>query len=353
MKKHIELAKAQGLNWKTILLEDAEMEIKVVVKNACVQKLPLGVIRSSVQKIIAEVVRDLEDIEFGEKVAKSLFSFSSQIYSQLSRALESYSPSAIAAMNVIVSGGSKREKAQASKTVRKLVEDIDVNEYEDVEYIENAQPLNEFNKTYMKKVKQAFNELEQATPKDSGISLRLSAELKVRQDYHLNQLASLNKKGVRLVWTSTHGNCSKRCEPYQGRLWSLDGTSGTMDGIPFKPLEVATDIFYTTKKGKTYKNGIISGFGCRHQLIEYYKGNKPPHVSAETIDKQREINDKQRYMERTIRTFRQRTMLYRGVDDKLSKEARKKAIAWNKKYVQYSRENNVAYYPSRLQIFET
>ena len=47
--------------------------------------------------------------------------------------------------------------------------------------------------------------------------------------YQANQkdIKMLKDNGVKLVWTSSHANASPRCSPYQGKLYSLDGTSGT------------------------------------------------------------------------------------------------------------------------------
>ena len=46
---------------------------------------------------------------------------------------------------------------------------------------------------------------------------------------YLSDKKALIAKGVRIVYIPPHANCSKRCQPYQGKLYSLDGTSGSIE----------------------------------------------------------------------------------------------------------------------------
>lgn len=168
----------------------------------------------------------------------------------------------------------------------------------------------------------------------------------------MSEISSFHENGIKLVWTSTHGNCSERCQPYQGKLYSLDGTYGQIDGIKYIPLEVATDSYVTTKSGNTYKNGIISGFNCRHFLIPYEKGNAPIHISAEEIERDREINNTQREFERAIRKHKQLAIGLRDIEPSEAKKHKELAVYLNKKYYEYCKNNNVASYPSRTKVFD-
>lgn len=181
-------------------------------------------------------------------------------------------------------------------------------------------------------------------------SLRNLAEMEVRYNDHLQQIEDLKAAGHKLVIASVHADCSDRCAPWQGKVYSLDGTYGiTDDGRKYEPLENATDIFYTTKTGKTYKNGLL-GFNCRHYLIPYKSGYSFPKPNVKEERKQYAITLKQRAYERNIRHWRTEALTSKGIDDKRYHEARKKAIAWNNAYIQYSHENERAYYPSRTKI---
>ena len=155
---------------------------------------------------------------------------------------------------------------------------------------------------------------------------------------------------MRLVICSTHADCSERCKPWQGRVYSLDGTSGTTDdGRRFQPLENATDIYYTTKAGKTYKNGLL-GFNCRHFLVPYKSGYRFPKPNAAEERREYNITQTQRRMEAEVRKWRTVAVENKDLDRERYLDARRKAIDANKAYIAYSKEHNRAYYPSRTKL---
>lgn len=363
MNKYIKQAKDEGLNWQAILIEEAESDIKVLIKNAVIYNIPFNALNASVTRLVNETVEDITPDELKERSKRLLLDYAAEQYRQIKQATRSVNLSILAVM-ALVSNNKRLTKIEAQKVNRTLnrsptiktvygIETVKLNQY--TGYYEIGQALQEYSKTYMQKVEKAFNELAKSTARDgyaSNVSLRNIAEMTVRYERHIDELADLKSKGVRLVWISTHANCSKRCEPWQGKLYSLDGTSGVIDGIKYQPLENATDIYYTTKAGKTYKNGIISGFNCRHYLIPYKKGNRPVHVPAGVVERERNINDKQRELEREVRGYRDLALTYKDVNANKAKQYRKLAIQKNKEYIQFSNQNKVAYYPSRTRIFK-
>lgn len=211
-------------------------------------------------------------------------------------------------------------------------------------------------KDYMRKVNEVYTRLakdDALDPDDiSGRnSMRNRAEMEVRNDFHQDEIQSLKDKGAKLVVCSTHADCSDRCFKWQGRVYSLDGTSGkTADGHAYVPLETATDVYYTTKAGKTYKNGLL-GFNCRHRLYEYVPGMGIPKVSKAEQKKENKINTRQREMERNIREWRMREDLNKAAGNtQATAEAQKKAAEAYARYKKYSLENGRAYYPDRVKI---
>lgn len=217
-------------------------------------------------------------------------------------------------------------------------------------------PLQKFSQDYINKnVKPALDRLAKQfalDPEDiSGRnSLRNKAEIAVRWQEHEDTIQRFKAEGVRLVICSTHADCSARCRQWQGRVYSLDGTSGTTDdGRRFVPLETATDIYYTTKAGKRWKNGLL-GFNCRHFLVPYKSGYKFPKPNAAEERKEYAITLEQRELERNVRHWRTVAIENKNLDSEKYLEARRKAIAWNKEYIEFSKRNNRAYYPSRTKI---
>lgn len=179
-------------------------------------------------------------------------------------------------------------------------------------------------------------------------TLRNRAEMEVRYNDHLDSIQGFKDKGVKLVIASTHADCSTRCRPWQGRVYSLDGTRGkTADGREYIPLEEATDIYYTTKAGKTYKNGLL-GFNCRHYLMEYHEGMKLPTWTAATQKKEYALTLKQREYERDIRRLRINAVTaLNGNEAKYYTAEAKKLYG---EYEKFSKANGRAFYPWRTRI---
>lgn len=213
-------------------------------------------------------------------------------------------------------------------------------------------PAQTYSKEYGEAVQRALRELVNSEPMyDGHVSLRNIAEMTVRYDRQMANIEALKERGVNLVQSSRHANCSKRCEKWQGGYYTLDNTYKTVDGIQFQPLKNATDQFYTTKAGKVYKNGHITGFNCRHTLYAYEKGKTQPMVSAKTIAKERAIDQRMRAYERKIRKYKDTVLMFKGQNKRLSAEAWAKAKAENAKYIAFAKANHRAYYPDRTKLF--
>lgn len=226
----------------------------------------------------------------------------------------------------------------------------------DDEVINLGSALNKYHRDYYREnILPTFDKMaaEEALDPDSEkywgkrSTLRNRAEREVRWQGHIDNRAELEAKGVKLVIVSAHADCSDRCRPWQGRVYSLDGTSGTTsDGRKYVPIEEATDIW--TSDGK-WKNGLF-GFNCRHYMIAYKEGYEFPKVKLETERKQYKITTKQRYMERQVRHWRTEAEMAKGVDPERYKYARDKAKSYNKRYIEYSHEKNRPYYDTRTKI---
>jgi hypothetical protein len=186
------------------------------------------------------------------------------------------------------------------------------------------------------------------------MNIRAFAEMKVRYEANKKDLDNFKEKGENalsqegfLVWTSSHANCSKRCEVWQGKLYSLNNTSGRLkDGTPYSPLDEALQ--GVNKDG----NGIINGYNCRHFLIKYTYGSKAPVTyTADEIKKQRAIDQSQRSRENTIRNLksRARVLAQLGQNDK-AKALLNKANMLTAKYRIFSLDNKRAYLEWRTKI---
>jgi hypothetical protein len=190
-------------------------------------------------------------------------------------------------------------------------------------------------------------ELSNAEVKTPKGSLRNRAEIHTRYETQQNELQGLINDGVEYVWASSHADASERCAPWQGKLYSLNGTSGTIDGNSFVPLEEAM------RGTKGDGNGLL-GYNCRHRLIPYKKNTRPPtDYTTEELQRERAIDKEQRERERDIRKTKEKAFLLRGVDNEKSKELFAKAREKTKEYEQFSRENKRAFYPYRTQVMRS
>lgn len=293
-----------------------------------------------VRKIIKETITDLESKELKISAKQTLENYVRQLMQKAFMSIGIPLTLMMMAFNSLSTGAKFKNIAKTYSA--ELPKDV----------FEIAQPKNVFSEEYAKRVKEVYNELAKAEPMyDTNISLRNIAEMTVRYDNTIKQIQGFISRGVNLVVGSQHANCSKRCEKWQGGHYTLDNTYQVVDGIEFQPLSNATDQYYTTKKGKTYKNGYLTGYNCRHYLMEYKKGMQQVSVSEDVVEKQREIDHKMRYMERQIRQWKDMALMHKGVDRELYLKARQKAINYNKKYIEFAKSNNRAYYPSRTDVF--
>lgn len=170
------------------------------------------------------------------------------------------------------------------------------------------------------------------------------SEMNERRNEQRNMVKELREK-TRLVICDTHSDCSDRCFKWQGRVYSLDGTSGrTDDGREYIPLEVAVN---DTTFG--LHNGLL-GFNCRHKLVEYRKGKKPIKVSRTEQKREYALSEKQRLLEREIRSMKDLAVSFEKVDKEKFKFYQLRATQLTREYKTFCHENNRVEYRSRLTI---
>lgn len=342
--KRYELAKREGMNWQSILIADAESDIKELARDCVLNGLSFSETNTKVNALINEVVSELESDVLKNKVRQSFPLFASRMYIkwvQMAGTID---------MGMALLAVLKATKKQIPPKIEDNIKALPKTRA-DVIY-SHATPNSEYPYEYEQQLKKRIDEIASThAPDDENprYTLRAGAERQIRWEWQQNQMKNVKNKGVKLVWINSHANCSERCEPWQGRLYSLDKTSGSIDGNDYIPIETATEIWEYTKSGKAWKNGILSGFSCRHTITPYRKGYKPEEVPERVINHQREVETRQRELERRVRFYEDRlqaspkgTTFY-----KTNKELVKK---WTVEYENYSRKNEVPFYPSRLDI---
>lgn len=339
-------------------MEEAEAKIRQVTKDEFFKQTRKTAIDRKVYAIIREAMAQIKIPDLRRASEVSLLDFYNRQYRELRRSFSWQLPmvAALALLNGHRTDGTPvratmREQSAAWRTVEAAgysgarVMGVPMQRFSQDYIRENVQPaLDRLAKQY------PYDPDSGLTPQEHRNSLRNRAEFEVRRQAQQDSIDGFRLRGVKLVICSTHADCSKRCAPWQGRVYSLDGTSGrTDDGRTYVPLETATEIYDTTKSGKRWRNGLL-GFGCRHFLVEYETGYYFPEPNAAEEKKEYMITETQRRLERNVRHWRTVAVENKGVNHDRYAEARAKAIEWNKRYIEYSQKNNRAYYPSRTKI---
>lgn len=197
---------------------------------------------------------------------------------------------------------------------------------------------------YIRSVKEAFTSLIESDAKYSpNVSIRNLSEQIVRQADFDNKLSGLQKKS-NLVIMSVHEDCAPDHAKWQGKVYSLDGSTGrTEDGRNYVPIETVTG---------SQPKGIrpVGKYNCRHTFSEYKSFIKPEPISVATRKKEYEITKTQRQLERETRKARENYLMYKDIDKTKASQYRQKSIELKNAYENYSKANDRAFYRTRLQV---
>lgn len=330
------------LNPVVEILEDAQTEIRQVIKDAFFGKWTKAETSKRINRIIVNALKGIKIKQLRESANRSLWNFANAqriIWQRITLTPE-----------MVMFVGANIDSTNTSIIPHKIRPELD----RIIAERSKGVPLQTYYKeVWEKKVKPTIDRLVKNVALDPDDytgrnSLRNLAEMEVRYNDHLEQIENLKSSGVKLVVCSSHADCSDRCAEWQGRIYSLDGSSGEINGHKYVPLEMATDHYYTTKAGKTYKNGLL-GFNCRHK-IEEYKGYLLKIVSAEERKKEYEITKTQRALERAVRKAKVSALMFKDINKQGYEQYKLKAKNLYEKYKEFSRENERAYYPDRVAI---
>lgn len=332
-----------NINPYALRLEDAQGDIRELVKRAYLRRMSQGNVNRELDKIISEAVKNIEIPRLQNDAQISLINFANaqRVTWQTAVTPELLGFLVVAMSSVTPPSPPSRIESELFGSMPFGTDERGVplqRFYQDV-WKQRVQPVID------RLVKERALDPNDLTGRNS---LRNLAEMEVRYHDHQDSINDLRASGAKLVVCSSHADCSDRCAKWQGRIYSLDGTSGVIDGHKYVPLETATDVYYTTKSGRTYKNGLL-GFNCRHYLTEY-RGQLLPTVSVEERRAEYDITKRQRLLERDVREAKASAQYYKDIDTKRYKTYARRARDIYAEYKRFSAENNRAYYPMRVRI---
>lgn len=335
--------KTEG-GWQQAAVADAQIEIKSIIARCVAQGVPYEKFMEEIRAEVDELVADIDEDKLTDMIRETLTKYAAEHYQRLQAIF-----GGLNARNVMMLGYLQR--IQLSQHAEKKME-ADEATFGDLRYRE-ATAGNTYYADIYKKVREEIQRLvDEDAMLDNRASLRASVEMVIRGEIQDKMVRDMRSQGVKLAWIQPHANCSERCQPWQGKLYSLDGTRGTVDGIRYQPLEDAMNIYVRTSKNHLWKNGCISGFNCRHKLIPYSTGNRPQQIPADVIERRRKLETEQRKMEREIRHYKSVWRVNNKFSDKESKalaaKGREKYQLKTQEYERFCRENNLVIYRQRL-----
>ena len=156
--------------------------------------------------------------------------------------------------------------------------------------------------------------------------------------------------GIQLIEVSSHMGARPLCAPYQGRIFSRDGSKGiTTDGAGGK-------IYYTPLSETSYGQPAgLFGINCGHVQYPFVPGinfqRYFPYPKEEN-DRRYQQFQRQRAMERDIRATKRECMMLQELNDKEGlQKASQRLRAQKQKYSQYSRDCGLGTHYDRTQVY--
>lgn len=350
-------------DWLDLATEGIKQQMRVYTLDSVLARKPYATIADRIKKAIEELCVEIEDEEIKERTRAELSAFADASYKQAANMLgylTAHQFAIILSRKQITTAQQETivKTAQASPSIQEAVSNIP-------EPPRQAYNRSTPNATYYRDVQKSI--LEQMKDYESltagkqyviNVNPRNIAEMAVRFRKYQEDRKRLVEKGVKLVIVPARSTCSPRCRPYQGRIYSLDGTSGTENGYKYVPLEEAADnVTYTSPKtGRTYFAGLFS-YNCNHQIQEY-TGQRIVKIPDKVVKETYEIQQTQRRMERDVRRLKEKEQIYRTIyrrsknEDmrKIAQKAGEEASKKAEQYKSYSRKMHAPMYAERLRI---
>lgn len=369
------IVKSKNKEWQKQTASKTKAKIRLYCDKGILNRRKKDVLFSHIERIIKEFTDqfDEEDKLIADEYHRELYSYARNYYQTFVDSMGNLPPNlyvlALADPNTLtkrqkdliaVKAGVMRVNELSEASVKKLSDVYSKKQISASSYT-HAVSAETYSKEVFAKIRKILKDEYSERGHSSNVNSRNIAEMNVRFEKYQSEKKRLKDKGVKLVYVPPHANCSKRCKPFQGLVYSLDGTSGTIDGRSYKPIEnAAENVKYVSERtGNEYYNGLFS-YNCRHSLKIYHRGQNIEQIPDDTIEKRRAIEETQRKMERRIRMLKEKKFLYNIAYDvepnpsikKKANQAEAKYKQLEKAYEDFSKKNEMPFYRERLEILD-
>lgn len=364
-------------DWDREAYEDMKSSIKAFCLREVLRKTDEEKVFKRINEQIDHFATDLEELEDGVEIARryraDLQEFSREIYSMAQNMVGTMTPYMFAQALVDPDKLTPKQKAALEHTVpvqydisEEIAKKAAKTVYKDGGGgggYTNATAGNAYYKEIHKDVKGKMGDFEKIRTHKipmTNVNPRNVVEMSVRFDRYKETKQRMIEAGVKYVYVPPHANCSARCQPYQGKCYSLTGKTEHHDGRTFKPIEDVAD--KVTVRGKRdpsriYAAGLFA-YNCRHTMVPYQDGQKLEQIPKDTIDRTRAIETKQRELEREVRGLKEKYELLKIVRDESGnngltsdvKEIRQNWLLKRKEYASFCEANDLVIYEDRLKL---
>ena len=185
------------------------------------------------------------------------------------------------------------------------------------------------------------------------LSVRNLAEMTARFENTKDRLKELKDQNIEYVVASTHVNASARCQIWQGKIFQLDVDPNSRFiqnvNLEYQPTPVGKiDGLDYYSLADAMAHGFL-GYNCRHRLIKYVKGMSMfNEYSANRIQKERNLELKQRELERKIRHAKKEAAMAVAKEDR--KKWTEKSKMYQEQYHNYCHSKGLVEIPWRTRI---
>ena len=364
-------------DWDREAYEDMKSSIKAFCLREVLRKTDESKVFAKINEQIDHFAADLEELEDGQEIAEryraDLQEFSREMFSMALNMVGTMTPYMFAQALIDPDRLTVKQKTALEQTVpvqfdvseeiaKKAVRTVYKGASGEGGYT-NATAGNAFYNEIHKDVKGKMGDFESIRTHKipmTNVNPRNVVEMSVRFDRYKETKQRMIEAGVKYVYVPPHANCSARCQPYQGKCYSLTGKTEHYDGRTFKPIEDVAD--KVTVRGKRdpsriYAAGLFA-YNCRHTMVPYQEGQKLEQIPKEEIARTRAIETKQREMEREVRFLKEKYELLKIVQDEsgnkgLSPDVKKIRQEWlqrRKDYAAFCDKNDLVIYEDRLKV---
>ena len=362
-------------DWDRDAYDDLKSSIKAFCLREVLRKTDEGKVFQRINEQIDHFAHDLLEMEDGVEIADryraDLQEWSREIYSMALNMVGTMTPYMFAQALIDPDRLTAKQKEALERTVPvqfSVSEDVAKRAARTIYKDEaggytNATAGNTYYNDIHKEVKGKMGDFESIRTHKipmTNVNPRNVVEMSVRWDRYKEQKQRMIEAGVKYVYVPPHANCSKRCQPYQGKCYSLTGKTERFDGRTFKPIEdVAEKVTVRGKRdpSRIYAAGLFA-YNCRHTMVPYQEGQNVEHIPAEAIEKTRALESHQREMEKAIRKKKEKYILMRIVRDEsknpaLKEEVRELRAAYQslqQEYYTFCEDNDLVVHGDRLVV---